>query len=232
MSTNDFEIAPVNRTRAEARKSYDRISRWYGLVAGSWEKQLRLGGLEQLAPEPGERILEPGCGTGHSLQAIAEAVGEGGRVYGIDLAPEMVRLAQSRLIASGMASRVELKVGDAVELPYDDATMDAVFMSFTLELFDTPEIPRVLAQCWRVLRPGGRICVVALSAAGRPRVMKRLYEWGHRRLPALLDCRPIFAGHSLEDAGFILRNSTISTIWGLPVETVVAIKPDAVEGDS
>jgi hypothetical protein len=62
--------------------------------------------------------------------------------------------------------------------------------------------------------------------------MKRLYEWGHNKYPALLDCRPIFAGHSLEAAGFIIQNSILSTFWGLPVETVLAQKTENNEGEA
>ena len=232
MGHDSFEVARVHRTREQARRNYERISRWYDFVEGFWEKRARLVGLARLAPSAGEKILEPGFGTGHSLRAIAEAVGEGGRVYGIELSPRMLQLAQSRLVASGLASRAELVLGDATRLPYGDAAMDAVFMSFTLELFDTPEIPLVLAECRRVLSPGGRICVVALSKAGPSQLMRRLYEWGHSMWPALLDCRPIFVDHCLREAKFIVRSSYLSTIWGLPVETVVAYKPDTVEGEA
>lgn len=232
MSETDFSIEPVNRTREEARRNYDRISRWYDLIEGSWEKKLRQGGLVRLAAAPGEKILEVGFGTGHSLAAIAASVGEGGKAFGIDLSPRMRQLARERLIDSGMDRRVELTTGDATELPYADAALDAVFMTFVLELFDTGEIPRVLAECYRVLRPGGRICVVSLSRAGRPRVVRRLYEWGHRRLPSLLDCRPIYVEHSLRAAGFTISESSLSTIWGLPVETVAGIKPETGEGEA
>jgi demethylmenaquinone methyltransferase/2-methoxy-6-polyprenyl-1,4-benzoquinol methylase len=232
VDSQDYRIERVYRTREQARRSYDRISRWYDLVEGSWEKKLRIAGLVQLAAAPGERILEPGFGTGHSLQAIAAAVGENGRVFGIDLSPEMLRIAQSRLSEAGFASRAELTNGDASALPYEDGVMDAVFMSFTLELFDTPEIPDVLGECKRVLRPGGRICIVALSREGPPRVMKRMYEWGHRRYPALLDCRPIYAGHALEASGFKVQSSNLKSFWGLPVETVLARKNDITEGET
>jgi demethylmenaquinone methyltransferase/2-methoxy-6-polyprenyl-1,4-benzoquinol methylase len=229
MAGNDFQIERVYRSKDQARKSYDRISGWYDYVEGSWEKKLRVGGLRQLAAAPGEKILELGFGTGHSLKAIAESLGAEGKIYGIDLSPKMLALAQERLMKAGLAPRAELRSGDATSLPYEDGTMDAVFMSFTLELFDTPEIPKVLGESLRVLREGGRICIVALSKAGPPRVMKRLYEWGHRKYPALLDCRPIYVSRALEAAGFKTDDAFLSTIWGLPVETVVATKPDNTE---
>ena len=64
-------------------------------------------------------------------------------------------------------------------------------MSFALESFDTAAIPRSLHECLRVFHTRGRICVVSLSEAGGTNWMRALCEWGHERLPALLDCRPI-----------------------------------------
>ena len=90
-------------------------------------------------------------------------------------------------------------------------------MSFTLELFDTPEIATVLTECRRVLRPGGRLAVVALSKRQPAPLMQRAYEWGHRRFPHLLDCRPIQLERSLADAGFNVTEIRELSLWGLPV---------------
>jgi demethylmenaquinone methyltransferase/2-methoxy-6-polyprenyl-1,4-benzoquinol methylase len=113
-----------------------------------------------------------------------------------------------------------------VKLPYKNAFFNAIFISFTLELFDTPEIPNALSECWRVLQIVGRICVVSLSRIGRATLLRRLYEWGHRKLPRLLDCRPIFTHKAIEDAGFRIISAIQMSMWGLPVEVVLASKID------
>ena len=97
-------------------------------------------------------------------------------------------------------------------------------MSFTLELFDTPEIPRVLAECKRVLRPGGRLAVVAISKEGKQGFLIRAFEWTHRHFPNLMDCRPIYVRRAIEEADFVIRNATIDHMW-VPVEIVLAEKP-------
>ncbi|HEX7401670.1 MAG TPA: methyltransferase domain-containing protein, partial [candidate division Zixibacteria bacterium] len=111
-------------------------------------------------------------------------------------------------------------------LPFKSARFDALFMSFTLELFDTPEIPRLLSECGRALRNGGRICVISLSKAGHSSWMRNLYEWGHRKFPQLLDCRPIFVQNALSDAGFHIIDTTLLSMLGLTVEIVLAGKTD------
>ena len=63
--------------------------------------------------------------------------------------------------------------------------MDGIFMSFTLELFDTPDIPRVLAECNRVLKPGGRLVVVGMSKEGPQGLLIRAFEWTHQHFPNL-----------------------------------------------
>ncbi len=216
------QLDRVERSHEQARASYNRISRFYDLIAGWSEKKGRETGLARLAAKDGEQVLEIGFGTGLALTALARTVGEAGRVHGLDLSEVMVSLAQARLDRTGLAERVELRTGDALTLPYPARSFDAVFMSFVLELFDTPEIPVVLAECRRVLRPGGRIGVVSISASGPRTLVRRLYEWSHRRFPRVVDCRPIPVRAILESADFSPTTADTISMWGLGVEIVVA----------
>lgn len=221
MRPEESEISRVSRTKQEAQETYDKISRWYDYLEGFWEKRLREQALAKLKMEEGEVVLEIGFGPGHDLVSMAKSVGVEGKVYGIDLSLEMVAIAKERMSAAGLADRVLLEQGDAVRLPYPDEFFDAIFMSFTLELFDTPEIPKVLAECRRVLGAAGRMGVVALSKAQRGNLMVKLYEWGHEQFPRILDCRPIFVRQALEAAKFEIQEWVQESLFGLPVEIAV-----------
>ncbi len=218
------DILPVLRSKEETRRYYDKIAKVYDILSERAEQPMRDKGLALLDPQPGERHLEIGFGTGHSLVALAQAVGPDGRVFGIDLSPEMEKRARDLLEREGLSSRVELTCGDALELPYEDASFDGVFSSFTLELFPTEEIPHVLAECRRVLRIGGRLSVVALSKEGRQGLMMKAYEWTHRHFPNLLDCRPIHVRRAIESAGFEIVRTEVDHMW-VAVEIVLARRP-------
>lgn len=224
-------ILRVFQSKEEIKAFYNKIAGVYDLLSERSEQPMRAAGLEKLAVKPGESVLEIGFGTGHVLVELAKFVGPMGKVFGIDLSEKMVAMAQHALakedLAMGnkdLADRVQLICGDAEQLPYGHQTMDAVIMSFTLELFDTSDIPRVLAECQRVLRPGGRIVVVGLSKEGKQGPVIRTLEWIHRRFPNLMDCRPIFVRRALETAGFHVEDSTVDHMW-VPVEIVLATKP-------
>ncbi len=223
-ATNESNVSRVTRSKQEAQRMYDRISGWYDLLEGYWEERPRQLGLKYLNVTEGERVLEIGFGTGHGIVALARSVGETGQVFGLDLSPRMRDLTRDRIDRAGLGDRVRLESGDAVRLPFSPDFFDAIFMSFVLELFDTPEIPQVLGECLRVLKQGARICVVSLSKAGNASWMRDVYEWGHARFPGLLDCRPIFVGKAVEEAGFHVRQAIQQSLWGLPIEIVLASK--------
>jgi len=218
-------LRPVVRSRSAARRAYDRASRWYGLVEEPFERRPRRVGLRLLHVLPGERVLDVGCGPGTALVDLARAVGQGGSVLGVDLSPAMADRAASRVRRAGVAGRVRIRVADGAALPWPDGSFDALFASFTLELFDTPEIPVVLAEWRRVLRPGGRAVVVSLSRSGPVSRMTRAYERLHDRFPASLDCRPIHAALALEAGGFVVVRRILVPLFGLRVEAVLASRP-------
>ena len=221
----DYEpgVLRVFQAKSETRAFYDKIAHVYDLLAEKSEQPMREAGLQVLAAQPGEKVLEIGFGTGHCLVELAEAVGATGRVFGIDISEKMRDIAGELAAKQGVADRIELVCGDAEQLPYDADSLDGVFMSFTLELFDTPEIPLVLGECLRVLKPGGRLSVVAVSKEGRPGLVLKAFEWTHRHFPNLMDCRPIYVQAAVEASGFSIRHAETRSMW-VPVEIILGVK--------
>jgi demethylmenaquinone methyltransferase/2-methoxy-6-polyprenyl-1,4-benzoquinol methylase len=221
--SSEPEILRVLQSKEETKSFYNKIARVYDLLAEHTEQPMREGGLKLLAVQPGEVVLEVGFGTGHCLVELAHAVGAKGRVLGVDISENMLTKSQELLEKKGVAARTELFCGDAEKLPFDRDSIDAIFTSFTLELFDTPEIPRVLAEWRRVLRPGGRVVVVAVSKEGKQGVAIRAFEWSHKHFPNLVDCRPIYVRRALEAGGFEVKESRLDHMW-VPVEIVLGVK--------
>lgn len=211
--------------RSTARTNYNRLARWYDLLSGPAERRLAERGLAALGVRPGEAALEIGFGTGHGLLSLARSVGRQGKVCGIDISDRMTELARARVAAAGLAERVELVRGDAARLPWASSTFGVAFMSFVLELLDDDAMAAVLADCRRVLVPGGRLGVVALASRRGGSPVVRLYEWAHRRFPHVVDCRPIHLGQTVGRAGFSVTRLDEASVWGLPVDIAVARRP-------
>jgi ubiquinone/menaquinone biosynthesis C-methylase UbiE len=214
----------VLRVEGDIRATYAKLSRVYAAVEGIFEKKIRRRGLELLNIQEGETVLEIGSGTGYALVEIAKAVGETGRAYGIDVTPQMLALAQKRLERAGLAERVELREGDAIDMSYEDEKFDAVYMAATLELFDTPDIPVVLAEIKSVLKPTGRLAITSMPKEGHENSMVlRCYEWVHRTFPRYASCRPIYVEDSVREAGFKITKTEEMAIAGVfPMKIVMA----------
>ncbi len=215
------EFSRVNRPVQAAESYYSSLSGIYDLVASSEKRFIRLG-LALLYPQPGERILEIGFGTGYAQQHIARSV-ESGISVGLDLSSGMAQVAQKRLSSLGILDQVGLAQSDTMPIPFQGGFFDGIFTSFTLELFDSPHIPEVLSECRRVLKPGGRLVIVSLSKDRPLGLMGRMYESFHDRFPKLADCRPIPVRHLVKEAGFEIHESMEYKMWGIPVIIVTAI---------
>jgi demethylmenaquinone methyltransferase/2-methoxy-6-polyprenyl-1,4-benzoquinol methylase len=218
------KISRVSRSKTAARNYYTRLSSWYDLMTGSSEDIFRKQGLEVLDPQVGEKILEIGSGTGKSLLEISNRVGNKGYIFGIDLADGMTDISRIRLEDAPYKKRIAVCIADGANQPLKDNYFDAVFISFTLELFDNPEIHQVLLQCKQVLKEGGRIVIVALKKTVHAGLPEKIYEWIHTKLPVLVDCRPIPSDMYLDQAKFKILDVTTKSMWGLPVDIVSAEK--------
>jgi L-amino acid N-acyltransferase YncA/precorrin-6B methylase 2 len=108
------------------------------------------------ALNPGETVLDLGSGGGIDVLLSARRVGPYGRVYGLDGSPEMISLARANAAAEGARNAVFLH-GSMEEIPLPDGHVDAVISICVINL--SADKPRVLAEAFRVLRPGGRVGV-------------------------------------------------------------------------
>ncbi|MCB8946044.1 MAG: methyltransferase domain-containing protein [Ardenticatenaceae bacterium] len=211
-------MIPPDRNKTQA--NYDKLSGWYDWLAGAGEVKAQRAALKLLQPQPGERLLEIGFGTGGNLVALAQAMQPGGRVWGVDVSGGMCRVARGKIGAAGV-SNVCLCQGDALTLPFGAHSFEAIFMSFALELLPAAEMPLVLRQCGRVLGENGRICLTAMSQTSQPTIMSKLYQWGHRQWPATIDCQPIDVPRVVAQAGFQVVHEQYLSMWGLPVAIVL-----------
>ncbi|MEP6853376.1 MAG: methyltransferase domain-containing protein [bacterium] len=146
---------PAERSRGVAA-IFDRVADTYDAVGVEWFRPIAARLVELAEPAPGEDAVDLGCGRGAALFPLAEAVGAGGRVAGVDLAARMIELTQADVYARGL-DRVDLHVADVASPGLGQRQFDLAVSS--LVIFFLPD-PAAALQTWReLLLPGGRLAV-------------------------------------------------------------------------
>lgn len=120
--------------------------------------------LELLRIGPGSSVLDVGCGTGVLLPALAELVGSGGRVVGLDYSPDLLVKARERVRDAGCEAVVELVEGNAVDLPFEGGAFDAAHVERVL--IHVPDADAAIREMRRVVRPGGWVVAAEPDNAG------------------------------------------------------------------
>lgn len=212
-STEDPDMArdlerleQVKKTRAEAAQRY------FEQAANNWQ-QIRALHFPEAAVEEALRAsagegpfalhLDIGTGTGRMLQLFADRARDG---VGIDLSHEMLNVARSNIAEAGLTGRF-VRQADASALPIDTGAADLVTVHQVLHYLDEPR--RAVAECARVLAPGGRIVIVDFAPHGLEFLRD---EHHHRRL-----------GFAREEIAGWLEHA------GLEPHPVTALEPDDTE---
>lgn len=144
----------LSRQAALPQGGFGRLLAWRWISETAAVNDLT---LEILKPAPGERICEIGFGPGRTLALVAAA---GAEVIGLDVSPDMVKIAGRRNADAIVTGRVELLRGDGVTIPVPDDHLDAALAVYNFYFW--PDPAATLADLARTLRPGGRLVLVSL----------------------------------------------------------------------
>ena len=189
------------------------------LIATPVSKDLLLAA----ALQPGERVLDVACGTGHIARAAAERVGSTGTVTGVDIAPDMIEVAQSVPVPGD--ANVDWQVSDAAALPIPDASVDVVLCQMGLMFMENRA--GAAAEMRRVLAPSGRLVI---NTPGRiPPFFEALERAIVEHISADLGgfVSAVFSMHDPDDVACLLREAGLRDVASSVLTTTVRLPAPA-----
>jgi demethylmenaquinone methyltransferase/2-methoxy-6-polyprenyl-1,4-benzoquinol methylase len=170
----------------QVRGMFDRIAGVYDAMNTAMTAGLHHGWRRRAADRaelaPGQAALDACCGTGDLAFELAQRVGPQGSVIGSDFSERMLDLAREKAAARN-AEGVRFEWGDALALPYDDASFDAVTVGFGVR--NLADLEAGIAELARVLRPGGRLVILEITQPTRPPLSSFFSLWFDRIVPLL-----------------------------------------------
>jgi ubiquinone/menaquinone biosynthesis C-methylase UbiE len=208
----------------QARRVYDRIGARQD-TQGFYENPALDRLVRAASFGQAQAVVELGCGTGRfAKRLLNDELPEHASYAGFDISPTMVGLARERLQPFRERAAVTLTDG-SVELPLADRCCDRFVSNYVLDLLPEETIRAVVREAARVLRPGGRLCVVSLTfgTTVASRAVIAVWRTVHRVSPGLTGgCRPIDLGRFVQSDPWRVMGDTALVSWGVPSEVVVA----------
>jgi demethylmenaquinone methyltransferase/2-methoxy-6-polyprenyl-1,4-benzoquinol methylase len=169
----------------QVRGMFDRIAGVYDLMNSAMtaglHHQWRRRAVDRAQVGAGSDALDICCGTGDLALELRRRIGPDGRVVGSDFSEPMLDLARRKSGEEGLP--VEFGWADALDLPYGDASFDAVTIGFGAR--NLADLDRGLAEMARVLRPGGRLVILEITRPRREPLASFYSLWFDRLVPVL-----------------------------------------------
>ena len=157
------ENDPLPHTIAErTRRVYDAIAHVYPLSTYFFHRKAHAYTLKHSGIRNGDRVLEIAMGSGEMFRKLVE-INRDGTTIGLDLAPNMAAYSQRRIRNEWPDAAAHCGAVDVRNLPFADASFDAIVCCYLVELLSHDDIHKTLAEAQRVLRPGGRFSLIVIG---------------------------------------------------------------------
>jgi SAM-dependent methyltransferase len=187
-------------TDADTAANAAQAEYWNGRAGETWVELNRLLDMElrplgrevqaALDPQPGERVLDIGCGGGETSLDLAEAVVPGGAVLGVDISRTLLDVAERRV--DGLGLDVRFEAADAQTSDFGGDRFDAAFSRFGVMFFSDPAA--AFANIRKALKPGGRIAFVCWRPAAENPLMTAPFKAAEHLIPPQPPSDPLAPG--------------------------------------
>ena len=200
----------------QVKRNYDCLSDFYNLLSGRAETAIFLRVVDLLSSRKIGSLLDIGCGTGKGLVEIKKHDLGAISYVGVDLSINMCRKT--------LQKDLNVTNSNALDLPFRNSIFDAVIYCFSIEIIPEELIMPVLGECYRVLKPGGVVCIICMADLPGKNSISKIYSWARENYPKVVDCRPISISHFLIENRFMIIHKEVQELYGLPVEIAMAEK--------
>jgi ubiquinone/menaquinone biosynthesis C-methylase UbiE len=203
----------------KAQSFYDRIGAHYDIFE-MYEARAKERARQLLEVDGSKYLLNVGVGTGREHARIQQTIGPGSIAFGVDISPVMTELASQQ-------TGTPICRADTHCLPYASGSFDQIYIAYVLDLIPLRDIPTILEEFWRVLRPGGELLILALTEGVDipSRALVTAWKLVYAFSPlACGGCRPLQLSDLVKRANYTLIQRQVIVQMAVPSEILLARK--------